>query len=60
LNGDLNDVGLRLRKSFYNLIHQAGNGKYKKYQMNMNNSTINILKEDLKGLTAYEKMLLRS
>jgi hypothetical protein len=60
LNGDLNDAGFKLRKSFYDLIHQVGNGKYKKYQMKENNSTINILKEDLKGLTQYEKMLLSS
>ena len=60
LNGDLNDVGLGLKKSYYNLIHQVGGGRYKKYQMKENNSTLNILKEDTKGLTAYEKMLLRS
>lgn len=60
LNGDLNDAGLELRKSYYNLIHQVGGGKYKKYQMKENNSTLNILKEDLKGLTSYEKLLLKS
>jgi hypothetical protein len=60
LNGDLNDVGLRLRKSYYDLIHQVKNGKYKKYQMKENNSTLHILKKDLKGLTAYEKMLLQN
>jgi len=60
LNGDLNDTGFKLRKSFYDIIHQVGNGKYKKYQMKENNSTLNILKEDLKGLTQYEKLLLRS
>jgi hypothetical protein len=60
LNGDLNDAGLQLKKSYYDLIHQAGDGKYKKYQMKKNNSTLNILKEDLKGLTQYEKMLLSS
>jgi hypothetical protein len=60
LNGDLNDIGLQLRRSYYNLIHQVGGGKYKKYQMKENNSTLNILKQDLKGLTAYEKLLLKS
>ena len=60
LNGDLNDVGFKLRKSYYELIHQVKNGKYKKYQMKENNSTLHILKEDLKGLTAYEKMLLQN
>ena len=60
LNGDLNGAGLKLRESFYNLIHQVGGGRYRKYQMKENNSTLNILKEDLKGLTAYEKLLLKS
>lgn len=60
LNGDLNDAGLRLRKSFYNLIHQVGGGRYKKYQMKENNSTLNILKENLKGLSLYEKLLLKN
>jgi hypothetical protein len=60
LNGDLNDSGLKLRKTYYDLIHQVGNGKYRKYKMKENNSTLNILKEDLKGLTHYEKMLLSS
>ena len=60
LNGDLNDVGFKLRKSYYDLIHQVKNGKYKKYQMKENNSTLHILKEDQKGLTAYEKMLLQN
>jgi len=60
LNGDLNDSGVKLRKSFYNLIHQVGNGKYRKYQMKENNSTLNILKENLSGLSNYEKMLLQS
>jgi len=60
LNGDLNDIGLGLRKSFYNMIHQVGNGKYKKFQMKENDSTLNILKEDLRGLTSYEKILLKS
>ena len=45
LNGDLNDSGLKLSKSYYDLIHQVGNDKYKKYIMKENNSTINILKE---------------
>lgn len=60
LNGDLNDAGLGLSKSFYNLIHQVAGGRYKKYQMKENNSTLNILKEDTKDLTSYEKLLLKS
>jgi hypothetical protein len=60
LNGDLNDVGLKLKTAYYNLIHQVGGSKYKKYQMKENNSTLNILKEDLKGLSSYEKLLLKN
>lgn len=58
LNGDLNGGGFKLKKSFYDIIHQVGGGRYKKYQIKENNSTLNILKENLKGLTPYEKMLL--
>ena len=60
LNGDLNDSGLKLRKTYYDLIHQVGNGKYRKYKMKENNSTINILKENLSGLSTYERLLLKS
>ena len=60
LNGDLNETGLILRSSFYDLIYKVGKGKYKKYKSSINNSTITLLKEDLQGLSSFEKQLLQS
>ena len=56
MNGDLNEVGNKLRNEFYDIIKLANY----KYTYARNNKTDIFLKEDLTGLTEHEIELLKS